>query len=53
MLMTNEKPVKMDDDRSVFSFPGSGSGFVGGGGQEQGGGCSFQVWQGDRHVSVD
>lgn len=30
-----------------------GSGFVGGGRQKQGGGASFQVWQRDRHVSVD
>ena len=38
---------------SFFSQQTPGSGFVSGGRQEQGGGCSFQVWQGDRHVSVD
>lgn len=44
-----------DDDGDDGGTPSAdpGSGFVGGGRQEQGGGCSFQAWQGDRHVSVD
>lgn len=43
-----------DEDFFFFSFfADPGSGLVGGGGQEQGGGSSFQVWQRDRHVSVD
>lgn len=41
-----------NDEFAAFSTD-PGSGFVSGGRQEQGGGCSFQVWQGDRHVSVD
>lgn len=43
--------LEMDKDGCLSTDPGSG--FVGGGGQEQRGGSSFQVWQGDRHVSVD
>lgn len=45
---------EMDEREWVLSsYADPGSGFVDGGGHEHGGGCSFQVWQGDRHVSVD
>lgn len=47
----NRRRMKIFFFSSFFADPGSG--LVGGGGQEQGGGSSFQVWQRDRHVSVD
>lgn len=50
MMMRNFQ--QENDEFGAFSTD-LGSGFVSGGRQEQGGGCSFQVWQGDRHVSVD
>lgn len=50
MMMRNFQ--QENDEFAAFSTD-PGSGFVSGGRQEQGGGCSFQVWQGDRHVSVD
>lgn len=52
MVTPFEKFSTRDGWWQVF-FTDPGSGFVGGGGQEQGGGCSFQVWQRDRHMSVD
>lgn len=52
MIMMMRNFQQENDEFGAFSTD-PGSGFVSGGRQEQGGGCSFQVWQGDRHVSVD
>lgn len=52
MIMMMRNFQQENNEFGAFSTD-PGSGFVSGGGQEQGGGCSFQVWQRDRHVSVD
>lgn len=50
MVMMRNFQLELHDPLGPPTDPESG--FVGGGRQEQRGGCSFQVWEGDRHVSV-